>query len=333
MIAEALYALPTSPLAKWSLMPSGLVVQIKTGKTDTDATQDIQAISRSIRVPFRNLFSKLNAAEDIPPVTCIVSDGAMSFTLQIAEEIGVPEVLLWMIRTCSFLAYMHYPHLIERLYTSKRCELPIKWVLGHSFGLDPKNESNDTSPTLGVCMELANSDQSFLSFIRPDLVAGDSTILPFEFMSQTKNRGMLASWGPQEQVLSHQSIGGFLTHSGWNSTPETICGGVPVICWPFFADQHTNYKYSCTHWGIGTETNNNVMRDEVEKLVRELIEDDKGKEMKSNVMMWKKKAEEATTSVGSSFLNFDNMVNQILLSNGSHLNRFDGDVFSRLWDK
>ncbi|KAJ4965963.1 hypothetical protein NE237_017812 [Protea cynaroides] len=146
---------------------------------------------------------------------------------------------------------------------------------------------------------LANSEQSFLWIIRPDLVAGGSTILPFEFVSQTKNRGMLASWCPQEQVLSHQSIGGFLTYCGWNS--ESICGGVPMICWPFFADQTTNCRYSCTHWGIGTEIDNNVKRDEVEKLVRGLIEGHKGKEIKSKAMMWKKKAEEATTSVAHLF--------------------------------
>ncbi|KAJ4967594.1 hypothetical protein NE237_019443 [Protea cynaroides] len=50
---------------------------------DTDATQDIPALSQSTSstclVPFRNLLSKLNAANDIPPVTCIVSDSSMSF--------------------------------------------------------------------------------------------------------------------------------------------------------------------------------------------------------------------------------------------------------------
>ena len=74
---------------------------------------------------------------------------------------------------------------------------------------------------------LANSKQTFLWIIRPDLVSGASAILPPEFLEEIKDRGLLASWCPQEQVLSHPAIGGFLTHSGWNSTLESICSGCP----------------------------------------------------------------------------------------------------------
>ncbi|KAL7245636.1 hypothetical protein ACSBR2_000880 [Camellia fascicularis] len=55
---------------------------------------------------------------------------------------------------------------------------------------------------------LANSNQTFLWVIRPDLVTGDLAVLPPEFMEATKERGLLASWCPQEQVLDHSSIGG-----------------------------------------------------------------------------------------------------------------------------
>jgi hypothetical protein len=161
---------------------------------------------------------------------------------------------------------------------------------------------------------LANSDQTFLWVIRPDLVAGDSAMLPPEFVSATKERGLFASWCPQEQVLSHPSIGGFLTHNGWNSTIESICGGVPMICWPFFAEQQTNCRYCCTEWGIGMEINSDVKRGEVESLVRELMGGEKGSEMKKKTREWKKMAEEAITSTGSSCMNLDDMINKVLLS-------------------
>ncbi|KAL7175962.1 hypothetical protein ACSBR2_029519 [Camellia fascicularis] len=84
---------------------------------------------------------------------------------------------------------------------------------------------------------LANSNQTFLWIVRPDLVASDLVVIPPEFVTKTKERSLLTSWCPQEQVLSHPSIGGFLTHCGWNSIIESISSGVPMICWPSFEEQ------------------------------------------------------------------------------------------------
>ncbi|KAF3445117.1 hypothetical protein FNV43_RR14810 [Rhamnella rubrinervis] len=161
-------------------------------------------------------------------------------------------------------------------------------------------------------MGLANSKHHFLWIIRPDLVRGESAILPPEFVNETKGRGLVASWCPQEEVLNHSSIGGFLTHSGWNSTIESLSSGVPMLCWPFFGDQPTNCRYTCKEWGIGMEINKDVKRDEVEKLVRELMKGEKGKEMKKNVLKWKKLAEDATSPNGSSSKDLDNLVSNLL---------------------
>ncbi|CAL9013432.1 unnamed protein product [Prunus brigantina] len=59
---------------------------------------------------------------------------------------------------------------------------------------------------------LANSKLPFFWVIRPDLVIGESAILPTEFVAETKERSLIAGWCPQEQVLNHPSVGGFLTH-------------------------------------------------------------------------------------------------------------------------
>jgi len=159
---------------------------------------------------------------------------------------------------------------------------------------------------------LANSNKSFLWVIRPDVVRGENVVLPTEFVKQTKDRGLLASWCPQEQVLAHPAIGGFLTHSGWNSTLESVCGGVPMICWPFFAEQQTNCRFSCKEWGIGLEIED-VKRDKIESLVRELMDGEKGKEMKEKAVQWKDLAVSATSGpYGSSFLNLENMIREVL---------------------
>ncbi|KAM1331499.1 hypothetical protein ACFX2H_043660 [Malus domestica] len=162
---------------------------------------------------------------------------------------------------------------------------------------------------------LANSNMTFLWVIRPDLVGGDSSVVPAEFFVQTKERSLLASWCPQEQVLNHPAIGGFLTHCGWNSTLESLCGGVPMIIWPFFAEQQTNCRFCCKEWGVGMEIEGEVKRDYVEGLVRKLMEGEEGKVMRKKALEWKKLAKEATTGPnGLSFLDLDKIINQVLLS-------------------
>ncbi|WMV42596.1 hypothetical protein MTR67_035981 [Solanum verrucosum] len=130
---------------------------------------------------------------------------------------------------------------------------------------------------------LANTKMNFLWIVRSDLVMGDSSILPYEFLVETKERGLLSGWCPQEQVLSHASIGGFLGHCGWNSTFESISFGVSMLCWPFFADQQTNCWFSCNRWGVGIEIDSDVKREVIEEVVRELMIGKKGKEMKENI--------------------------------------------------
>lgn len=164
-------------------------------------------------------------------------------------------------------------------------------------------------------MGLADSKHPFLWIIRPDLVVGDAATLPAEFAAETQNRSFIASWCPQEEVLNHPSVGGFLTHSGWNSTMESLSAGVPMICWPFFGDQQMNCRYSCNEWGVGMEIDNNVRREEVQKLVRELMEGEKGKKMREKAMDWKRPAEEATEPTGSSSINLEKLVSELLLSN------------------
>jgi hypothetical protein len=58
-----------------------------------------------------------------------------------------------------------------------------------------------------------------------------------------------------------------------------------MICWPFLADQQMNCtRYICNEWGVGIEMDNNAKREEVEKLVRELMEGENDKKMREKVM-------------------------------------------------
>nr|AWU66067.1 UGT85A58 [Angelica keiskei] len=156
---------------------------------------------------------------------------------------------------------------------------------------------------------LANSNQNFLWVIKPHFIVDESkTTLGLEFMECIKGRGYISSWCPQEQVLNHKSVGGFLTHGGWNSMIESLSAGVPMLCLPFFGDQQTNCKYICTEWECGMEVDNNVRRDDVEKLVRVLMEGVEGKNLKKKATEWKQMAEKACGPDGSSSRNLSKLV-------------------------
>ncbi|QHN87942.1 hypothetical protein HN51_042084 [Arachis hypogaea] len=161
---------------------------------------------------------------------------------------------------------------------------------------------------------IANCNKKFLWVIRPDLVAGENAILPNEFHEETKVRGILSNWCPQEEVLAHPSVGVFLTHSGWNSTLESVCNGVTMICWPFFSDQMTNCRFSCNEWGIGLEIED-VKREKIESLVRESMDGEMGQQMKENALKLTKLAKDAASDPnGSSFQNLDKVIHDALLS-------------------
>ncbi|MFS7951437.1 putative UDP-glucuronosyl/UDP-glucosyltransferase [Helianthus anomalus] len=159
---------------------------------------------------------------------------------------------------------------------------------------------------------LVNSNSCFHWIIRDNLIDGNPAVLPPELEEVIKSKGFIATWCSQE-VLNHHLVGGFLTHGGWGSIIGSLSAGVPMICCPFSGDQRTNCAQMCREWEVGMEIERNVKRDEVEKLVRQLMDGVEGVKMRKKAKEWKKIAEISTKPNGSSSFDIEELVAEICM--------------------
>ncbi|XP_073124534.1 7-deoxyloganetic acid glucosyl transferase-like isoform X2 [Henckelia pumila] len=159
---------------------------------------------------------------------------------------------------------------------------------------------------------LVSSGQRFLWVIRPDSILNkdSGSRIPDDLSKGTKERGYIVDWAPQEEVLAHPSVGGFLTHSGWNSTLESVFEGVPMICWPYFVDQQVNSRFVGNVWDLGLDMKDTCDRNVVEKMVRDLMEVRKGEFLQRADEM-AKSAKRCLVEGGSSYISFERLIKDI----------------------
>lgn len=168
---------------------------------------------------------------------------------------------------------------------------------------------------LEIAFGLANSNQPFLWVVRPGLTVGSDwfELLPSGFIQKLGGRGHIVKWAPQQEVLAHSSVGAFWTHNGWNSTLESICEGVPMICMPCFTDQRVNARYVSDVWRVGLQLENgNLERGEIEKLIRRLMVEKEGEEIRERILCLKEKASLCLKEGGSSYESINSLVSHIL---------------------
>ncbi|KDR73135.1 hypothetical protein GALMADRAFT_721979 [Galerina marginata CBS 339.88] len=65
--------------------------------------------------------------------------------------------------------------------------------------------------------------------------------------------GMITQWAPQQFILNHPATGWFLTHCGHNSITESLAAGIPIIAWPFEADQPAAAAYLTENLNVAFE--------------------------------------------------------------------------------
>ena len=161
---------------------------------------------------------------------------------------------------------------------------------------------------------LKGSSHYFLWVVR----ASEEAKLPKGFINEELEKGFLVRWCPQLEVLASNAIGCFFTHCGWNSTSEALTLGVPMVGMPQWTDQTTNAKFIKDVWKVGVRVREGedgvVRREEIEACIREVMEGERGKEMKENAMKWSGFTREAVGEGGTSDRNIDEFVSKLKVS-------------------
>lgn len=139
--------------------------------------------------------------------------------------------------------------------------------------------------------------------------------LPEGFVSRIKDLGLVVpNWAPQSEVLGEGAVGGLLTHCGWNSTLESVMSGVPMIAWPLYAEQRMNAVMLTERARVALRAEADeegvVRREEISKVVRELMEGEGGKAARKKVRELKEAGERALEEEGPSYVALAEVVNK-----------------------
>ncbi|XP_059306997.1 UDP-glycosyltransferase 73C4-like [Lycium ferocissimum] len=147
------------------------------------------------------------------------------------------------------------------------------------------------------------------------------------FEERVQKQGILIhGWAPQVLILSHPSVGGFLTHCGWNSSIEAISSGLPMITWPLFAEQFCNDRLivDVLDAGVKAGMENRVMfldeekvdthvkKDEIKMIIERVMgEEEEAKMRRERAKKLGEMARRAVEEGGSSHMNLTKLIQDV----------------------
>ncbi|KAK6152352.1 hypothetical protein DH2020_014987 [Rehmannia glutinosa] len=211
-----------------------------------------------LKGPLEKLIGELD-----PKPSCVISTNALPWTQQVAEMFKIPRGNKASIDEHYCVSWLDSKEGNSVIYAcfGSLCRISAKQIKEIGLGLEASNFA-------------------FIWIIRGlDCSAEvEEWLVEEKFEQRVGNRGLIIrGWAPQVLILSHPSVGGFLTHCGWNSTLEGISAGVPMITWPMFAEQFYNEKFIVRVLRIGVSmgverSKTFVEWDRVKKSIEELMD-------------------------------------------------------------
>ncbi|KAJ1387579.1 UDP-glycosyltransferase family, conserved site [Sesbania bispinosa] len=179
---------------------------------------------------------------------------------------------------------------------------------------------------------LENSGHNFIWVIRKmgsgDHEDGENNNILKDFekrMKESKRGYIIWNWAPQLFILDHPAIGGFVTHCGWTSVLESLKAGLPMVTFPFFAEQFYNEKLLVDVLKIGvpvgakqnklwasvSEEDPVVTREEISKAAALLMGGEEGREMRRRARKLGDAAKKTIEEGGHSYNNLIQLLDEL----------------------
>lgn len=113
-------------------------------------------------------------------------------------------------------------------------------------------------------------------------------LLPEGFETRTGDRGLVVrAWVPQVRIVSHPSVGGYLSHGGWSSAMEALSFGVPLILLPVKLDQSLNTRQIVAELKAGIEIergdDGSFLSENIATALGMVLAGEQGKQLRSKV--------------------------------------------------
>ncbi|KAH7685572.1 UDP-glucuronosyl/UDP-glucosyltransferase protein, partial [Dioscorea alata] len=170
-----------------------------------------------------------------------------------------------------------YPKYCDKWLSTKEMSSVVLVSFGSEYFL-----SQEQLEEVALGLELSHLKFIWIvRFLKEEMVSEKSLPLGFQERLGEDKALLVDGWASQREILTHPSIGGFLTHCGWSSVMEGMGFGVPIIALPMQLDQPFNAKL-VTDLGVGVEvtrTEGMVGRfssDQIAKGIQRVMIDEEG---------------------------------------------------------
>ncbi|KAL6602920.1 hypothetical protein ACP70R_043281 [Stipagrostis hirtigluma subsp. patula] len=284
-------------------------------------------------------------ADELPNAVAKFADQEDPVTRFLIDDVGYSDVLSWGVLVNSFPALdKDYVAPLESFYqTGARAWLvgPLFLAAGDTSELEEEEDPEGCLSWLDeraarpgsvvyvsfgtqahvpdaqldeIVHGLAQSGHPFLWAVRSDTWSPPADVGP--------NGRIVRGWVPQRSVLAHRAVGGFVSHSGWNSVVESLAAGKPILAWPMIAEQHLNARHVADIIGAGVRIHTKaggmaavdvVGRAEVEEKVKVLMDADSeaGKRMRARATWAQLEAKSVVSEAGASRVAMQELVDEL----------------------